>query len=63
MSADTARDGLLSGPNLEGLQICRDLYGGPIMVSGGIGSLEDIAACEAAGATGVLSVERCTRHR
>jgi phosphoribosylformimino-5-aminoimidazole carboxamide ribotide isomerase len=51
---DTTRDGLMSGPNLDGLQICRDLYGGPVMVSGGIGSLEDIAACAAAGASGVL---------
>jgi phosphoribosylformimino-5-aminoimidazole carboxamide ribotide isomerase len=51
---DTTRDGLLNGPNLDGLQICRDLYGGPVMISGGIGSLEDIAACATAGATGVL---------
>jgi phosphoribosylformimino-5-aminoimidazole carboxamide ribotide isomerase len=52
--ADTARDALLNGPNLDGLEICRDLYGGPVIVSGGIGSLDDIAACAAAGATGVL---------
>lgn len=51
---DTTRDGMLSGPNLDGLQICRDLYGGPVIVAGGIGTLEDIAACAAAGATGVL---------
>ncbi len=51
---DTTRDGLLNGPNLDGLQICRDLYGGPVILSGGIGSLEDIAACAAAGASGVL---------
>jgi phosphoribosylformimino-5-aminoimidazole carboxamide ribotide isomerase len=51
---DTTRDGMLSGPNLDGLQICRDLYVGPVILGGGIGSLEDIAACAAAGATGVL---------
>ena len=51
---DTARDGMLSGPNLDGLDICRDLYGGPVIVAGGIASLEDIAACAAAGASGVL---------
>ena len=51
---DTARDGLLTGPNLDGLQICRDLYGDPVIVAGGISSLDDIAACAAAGATGVL---------
>jgi phosphoribosylformimino-5-aminoimidazole carboxamide ribotide isomerase len=51
---DTTRDGLLTGPNLDGLQTCRDLYGGPVIVAGGIGSLDDIAACAAAGASGVL---------
>jgi phosphoribosylformimino-5-aminoimidazole carboxamide ribotide isomerase len=51
---DTTRDGLFSGPNLDGLQICQDLYGGPVLVAGGLGSLDDIAACAAAGASGVL---------
>jgi phosphoribosylformimino-5-aminoimidazole carboxamide ribotide isomerase len=51
---DTARISLLDGPNLDGLQICRDLYGGPVIVAGGIGSLEDVAACAEAGASGVL---------
>jgi phosphoribosylformimino-5-aminoimidazole carboxamide ribonucleotide (ProFAR) isomerase len=58
---DTTRDGMLSGPNLDGLQICRDLYGGPVIVAGGVGSLEDIAACAAAGATGVLVGRALTR--
>lgn len=51
---DTMRDGLSAGPNLDGLQICEDLYGGPVLIAGGIGSLDDIAACAAAGASGVL---------
>jgi phosphoribosylformimino-5-aminoimidazole carboxamide ribotide isomerase len=51
---DTTRDGLLTGPNLDGLEICRDLYGDPVIVAGGISGLEDIAACAAAGASGVL---------
>jgi phosphoribosylformimino-5-aminoimidazole carboxamide ribotide isomerase len=51
---DTTRDGLLTGPNLGGLQICRELYGDPVTVAGGIGSLDDIAACAEAGASGVL---------
>lgn len=51
---DTTRDGLLAGPNLDGLQICGDLYGGPVIAAGGIRSLDDIAACAAAGASGVL---------
>ena len=51
---DTTRDGLMTGPNLDGLQVCRDLYGGPVILSGGISGLEDITACAAAGATGVV---------
>jgi len=51
---DTTRDGLMTGPNLDGLQVCRDLFGGPVILSGGISGLEDITACAAAGATGVV---------
>ncbi len=51
---DTTRDGLMTGPNLDGLQVCRDLFGGPVILSGGISSLEDVAACAAAGASGVV---------
>ena len=51
---DTTRDGLLGGPDVEGLRECRDLYGGPVIASGGISSLDDIAACAAAGAAGVI---------
>jgi phosphoribosylformimino-5-aminoimidazole carboxamide ribotide isomerase len=51
---DTARDGLLAGPDLDGLRSCLELYGGPVIASGGIGSLDDITACAAAGAAGVI---------
>jgi phosphoribosylformimino-5-aminoimidazole carboxamide ribotide isomerase len=51
---DTGRDGLMTGPDLEGLRRYRTLYGGPVFLSGGIGSLEDIAACAAAGVDGVV---------
>jgi len=51
---DTARDGLLAGPDLDGLRSCIELYGGPVIASGGIGSLDDITACAAAGAAGVI---------
>jgi phosphoribosylformimino-5-aminoimidazole carboxamide ribotide isomerase len=51
---DTTRDGLLAGPDLAGLQTCRELYGGPVIASGGIGSVDDIIACAAAGAAGVV---------
>ncbi len=51
---DTMRDGLLAGPDLDGLRSCLELYGGPVIASGGIGSVDDIIACAAAGAAGVI---------
>jgi phosphoribosylformimino-5-aminoimidazole carboxamide ribotide isomerase len=51
---DTARDGLLMGPDLDGVRTCRELYNGPVIASGGIGNIEDITACAAAGASGVV---------
>ncbi len=51
---DTTRDGLLAGPDIDGLRTCRELYGGPVIASGGIGSVADITACAAAGAAGVV---------
>jgi phosphoribosylformimino-5-aminoimidazole carboxamide ribotide isomerase len=51
---DTARDGLLEGPDLDGLRTCQDLYAGPVIASGGIGSIDDITACAAAGAAGAI---------
>ena len=49
---DTTRDGLLTGPDLDGLRSCQELYAGPVIASGGIGSVDDIRACAAAGAAG-----------
>jgi phosphoribosylformimino-5-aminoimidazole carboxamide ribotide isomerase len=51
---DTSRDGLMTGPDLEGLRRYRALYGGPVFLSGGISSLEDVAACAAAGIEGLI---------
>jgi phosphoribosylformimino-5-aminoimidazole carboxamide ribotide isomerase len=51
---DTARDGLLAGPDLAGLRTCQELYAGPVIASGGIGSIDDITACAAAGAAGAI---------
>jgi phosphoribosylformimino-5-aminoimidazole carboxamide ribotide isomerase len=51
---DTARDGLLAGPDLDGLRTCQELYAGPVIASGGIGSIDDIRACAAAGAAGAV---------
>jgi len=51
---DTQRDGTLQGPNLEGLDLCRSVFTGPVYVSGGIRSLTDITACADVGAAGVI---------
>jgi phosphoribosylformimino-5-aminoimidazole carboxamide ribotide isomerase len=51
---DTTRDGLMIGPDLEGLRTYRELYRGAVYMSGGISSLADIAACAAGGAAGVV---------
>ena len=51
---DTTRDGMLEGPNLAGLDTCREIYGGDVYLSGGIRSIEDITACAAHGASGVV---------
>jgi phosphoribosylformimino-5-aminoimidazole carboxamide ribotide isomerase len=51
---DTTRDGMLIGPDLDGLYKYRELYAGPVFLSGGVSSLADIAACAGAGASGVV---------
>jgi phosphoribosylformimino-5-aminoimidazole carboxamide ribotide isomerase len=51
---DTARDGMLLGPNLAGLRTCLETYAGTVFVSGGISSVDDISACQSNGAAGVV---------
>ncbi len=51
---DTERDGVLAGPDLDGLRRCRDGYPGPVYLSGGVTTLADIEASAAAGAAGVV---------
>jgi phosphoribosylformimino-5-aminoimidazole carboxamide ribotide isomerase len=51
---DTTRDGVMSGPDLDGLRTYRDRFNGPVFLSGGISDLDDLAACAAAGAAGVV---------
>jgi len=51
---DTTHDGMLEGPNLAGLDTCRETYGGDVFLSGGISSLDDIDACAEHGAAGVV---------
>ena len=49
-----ARDGALTGPDLEGLETCIAAYDGPVIASGGVSSLEDLIALADAGATGAI---------
>lgn len=51
---DVGRDGTLMGPDIEGLRACISVYGRPVFASGGIGSIDDLVACAAAGAHGTI---------
>jgi phosphoribosylformimino-5-aminoimidazole carboxamide ribotide isomerase len=51
---DVARDGMLAGPDLDGLRQVRAASALPVIVSGGVRSLDDVRAAAAAGAEGVI---------
>jgi phosphoribosylformimino-5-aminoimidazole carboxamide ribotide isomerase len=51
---EVGRDGTLLGPDTEGLAACVAAYPGPVFASGGIATLEDLAACAAVGAAGAI---------
>ena len=51
---DTDRDGMMGGPDLEGLARCRFIYGGPVFLSGGVRSTEDAVVAAEHGAAGVV---------
>ena len=51
---DTDRDGMMAGPDLDGLSRCRFLYGGPVFLSGGIRNTDDAVAAAEHGAAGVV---------
>lgn len=51
---DAARDGMLGGPDLEGLAAVIAVAGVPVIASGGIRTLDDLRAAEAVGAEGVI---------
>jgi len=55
LCTDVARDGLLAGPNLALYQEIRSAYPGlELQASGGVASLDDLAALKAAGVAGVV---------
>ncbi|HEX3607440.1 MAG TPA: 1-(5-phosphoribosyl)-5-[(5-phosphoribosylamino)methylideneamino] imidazole-4-carboxamide isomerase [Candidatus Dormibacteraeota bacterium] len=49
-----ARDGALTGPDLEGLEACIAAYSRPVIASGGVASLEDLIALADIGAAGAI---------
>ena len=51
---DIRRDGTLSGPNLDALDELIEKVNADVIASGGMASLDDIKAVEAAGATGAI---------
>ena len=51
---DIRRDGKLIGPNLEALQQMIDAVPAEIIASGGVGTIEDVAAIRDTGAAGVI---------
>jgi phosphoribosylformimino-5-aminoimidazole carboxamide ribotide isomerase len=51
---DVARDGMLAGPNIGGLVRLVSTVGVPVILSGGITTLADVRAAQAAGAEGAI---------
>jgi len=53
---DTARDGMLGGPNLPGLKDLADVSEPEIILSGGVGLLDDLRRLKKLGADKVVGV-------
>ena len=51
---DISRDGVMTGPDIEGLRSCMARYGGPVYASGGVTTLDDLQLCADAGAAGAI---------
>lgn len=51
---DISRDGMLGGPDQEGLAAVVRAFPGPVFASGGVASVDDAARLEAAGAAGCI---------
>lgn len=51
---NVARDGMLSGPDLEGLAELAQSFPAPVLASGGVSTVDDVARLAAAGAAGAI---------
>ncbi len=51
---DISRDGMLSGPNLDGIEKMCNVEGAKVIASGGVKSIEDLLAIKATGSEGVI---------
>jgi phosphoribosylformimino-5-aminoimidazole carboxamide ribotide isomerase len=58
---DIARDGVLSGPNIEATLALAHAVGTPVVASGGVGSMDDLAALSAAAPSGEIAGVICGR--
>jgi len=54
VKTDVALDGMLGGPDLEGLRATVLAFPGPVLASGGISTVDDIVRCAEAGAAGAI---------
>jgi phosphoribosylformimino-5-aminoimidazole carboxamide ribotide isomerase len=53
---DVERDGAMAGPNIEASQALADSLSTPVIVSGGVSSLADLASVKAAESSGIAGV-------
>ncbi|MGD1052895.1 MAG: 1-(5-phosphoribosyl)-5-[(5-phosphoribosylamino)methylideneamino] imidazole-4-carboxamide isomerase [Candidatus Dormibacteria bacterium] len=51
---EVSLDGMLNGPDLAGLEETVRSFPGPVIASGGISTVDDIARCDEAGAAGAI---------
>lgn len=51
---DISRDGMLVGPNIEGLKEAKALFKGTVVASGGVSSLDDLKAIKGTGIEDVI---------
>jgi phosphoribosylformimino-5-aminoimidazole carboxamide ribotide isomerase len=51
---DIGRDGMLTGPDVDGLRAVTEMTEVPIVASGGVGTLDDLRALRTSGVSGVI---------